>query len=143
MGIVPDYREAKAEEEQGKASTEEGGLQDSRQMEEEDGISRRNMIQSPGAGHVLRGIIHFGAAFASFGCVRSSLLQLYTVLQPVHLKVFRGWAVTQSLASVECPDQGPASHGRIMGHSAIPSMRSKASIPVAAYLLRESSLGCL
>lgn len=26
-------------------------------MEEEDGISRRNMIQSPGAGHVLRGIV--------------------------------------------------------------------------------------
>lgn len=36
-GVVPDYREGKAEEKQGKASTEDGGLKTQRQMEEEDG----------------------------------------------------------------------------------------------------------
>ena len=52
-GVVPDYREGKAEEKQGKASTEDGGLKtQDRWRRRRMGISRRNTIQSPSAGHV-------------------------------------------------------------------------------------------
>lgn len=70
MEVVPDYREAKAEEEQGKASTEEGGLQGLKT----DGRGGWNLeaeydpITACGS-RSLR-LCSLGAAFASFEYVR-------------------------------------------------------------------------